>query len=70
MVLSVKVPPSTALGVGGSRRSGCGSCERNAGFPAHASSMEELLEKVDQALYEAKRAGKNVVKLFQADTQS
>ena len=40
-----------------------------AGFPAHASAMEELLEKVDQALYEAKRAGKNVVKLFQADTQ-
>jgi diguanylate cyclase (GGDEF)-like protein len=40
-----------------------------AGFPAHASTMEELLEKVDQALYEAKGKGKNVVRLFQADTQ-
>jgi diguanylate cyclase (GGDEF)-like protein len=40
-----------------------------AGFPDHASTMNELLEKVDQALYEAKRAGKNTVRLFHADTQ-
>jgi len=40
-----------------------------AGFPEHATTMDELLEKADQALYEAKRAGKNKVRLFQADTQ-
>ena len=40
-----------------------------AGFPDHASTVDELLEKVDQALYEAKRSGKNVVRLFQPDTQ-
>jgi diguanylate cyclase (GGDEF)-like protein len=40
-----------------------------AGFPDHASTMDELIEKVDQALYEAKRAGKNTVRLFHADTQ-
>ena len=40
-----------------------------AGFPEHATTMDELLEKADQALYEAKRSGKNKVRLFQADTQ-
>jgi len=40
-----------------------------AGYPQHASTMDELLEKVDQALYEAKRAGKNAVRLFQAITE-
>ena len=40
-----------------------------AGFPENASTMDELLEKVDQALYEAKRAGKNTVRLFHADTE-
>jgi len=39
------------------------------GFPDHASTMDELLEKTDRALYEAKRAGKNAVRVFQADTQ-
>ena len=41
-----------------------------AGFPDHASTMDELLEKADQALYEAKRAGKNLVRVFHEDTQS
>ncbi len=40
-----------------------------AGFPEHCSTMDEMLEKADQALYEAKRAGKNRVRVFQADTQ-
>lgn len=40
-----------------------------AGFPDHASAMDEMLEKADQAMYEAKRSGKNKVCVFQADTQ-
>ncbi len=40
-----------------------------AGFPENASTMDELIEKVDQALYEAKRSGKNAVRVFQADTE-
>lgn len=40
-----------------------------AGFPENASTMDELLEKVDQALYEAKSAGKNTIRVFHADTE-
>jgi diguanylate cyclase (GGDEF)-like protein len=36
-----------------------------AAFPEHGSSMEELLKNADDALYQAKRAGRNTVSLFQ-----
>jgi diguanylate cyclase (GGDEF)-like protein len=37
-----------------------------AGYPNCASTMDELVGKADSALYEAKRAGKNVIRVFQA----
>ena len=40
-----------------------------AGYPEHASTMDELIEKTDKALYEAKRSGKNLVRVFQTDTK-
>ena len=40
-----------------------------AGFPDHASTMDEMLEKADQAMYKVKRSGKNKVRVFQGDTQ-
>ena len=41
-----------------------------AGFPEHAATVDELIEKVDQALYEAKRSGKNAVRVFNAVVES
>ncbi len=32
-----------------------------AGFPAHATTLEALIERADQALYAAKRTGRNTV---------
>jgi diguanylate cyclase (GGDEF)-like protein len=40
-----------------------------ASYPDHASTMEELLQKADIALYQAKRSGKNAVRVFQHDTE-
>jgi diguanylate cyclase (GGDEF)-like protein len=33
-------------------------------YPAHASVVEELLKKVDEAMYNAKRGGKNQSSVF------
>ena len=35
-----------------------------AAFPAHAQTLEALIERADQALYEAKRAGRNCVAIW------
>jgi len=39
-----------------------------AGYPDHADTMHELVEKADAALYEAKKSGKDVVRMPPLDT--
>jgi diguanylate cyclase (GGDEF)-like protein len=39
-------------------------------YPAHASDPDALFRKVDEALYEAKQAGRNVVKVASGDPEN
>jgi diguanylate cyclase (GGDEF)-like protein len=39
-------------------------------YPAHASDPDALFRKADEALYEAKQAGKNVVKVASGDSEN
>jgi diguanylate cyclase (GGDEF)-like protein len=41
-----------------------------ASFPDDAETLEDLLRHADQALYEAKRRGKNQVVVFQSPSAS
>ncbi len=49
-ILGDKRPVTVSLGV--------------ANYPEHSTNYEELIEKVDQALYEAKNIGRNAVKVW------
>ncbi|MBI5117507.1 GGDEF domain-containing protein [Candidatus Poribacteria bacterium] len=40
-----------------------------AGYPDHAETMNDLMKSADNALYEAKKMGKNQVRLFQGGRQ-
>lgn len=40
-----------------------------AGYPGHGATMEKLVESADRALYNVKQSGKNMVRVFQADTE-
>ncbi len=39
-----------------------------AGYPEHAQSMEKLMERTDNALYDSKKSGKNSVRIYQPET--